>query len=124
MANDPLQNAMLMAERMATLIVKDQIGISAYKTGNLQRSVSVVGQRRGDVVELVLNDPTSYGDFTDFGTKAYRATERGPFNPNPAKGEGGIIPRFWSSLDDVQLERIQMIFEEEFQKALEEEINL
>jgi hypothetical protein len=124
MANDPLQNAMLMAERMATLIVKDQIGISAYKTGNLQRSVSVIGQRQGDVVELVLNDPTSYGDFTDFGTKAYRASSRGPFNPKPGKGQGGIIPRFWSSLDDGQLERLQMIFEEEYDKEIEKEIDL
>jgi hypothetical protein len=124
MANDPLQNAMLMAERMATLIVKDQIGISAYKTGNLQRSVSVIGQRTGDVVALVLNDPTSYGDFTDFGTRSYRASEPGPFNPNPGKGQGGIIPRFWSSLNDAQIERLQMIFEEEYDKEIEKEIDL
>jgi hypothetical protein len=124
MATDPIQNAMIKAERIATLIVKDQIGISAYKTGNLQRSVSVISQRSGDVVELLLNDPTSYGDFTDFGTRSYRASERGPFNANPGKGQGGIIPRFWSSLSDTDILRIEMIFEEELDKAMNEEIDL
>lgn len=124
MATDPIQNAMIKAERIATLIVKDQIGISAYKTGNLQRSVSVISQRSGDVVELLLNDPTSYGDFTDFGTRSYRASERGPFNANPGRGQGGIIPRFWSSLSDTDILRIEMIFEEELDKAMNEEIDL
>lgn len=124
MATDPIQNAMIKAERIATLIVKDQIGISAYKTGNLQRSVSVISQRSGDVVELLLNDPTDYGDFTDFGTKSYRASERGPFNANPGRGQGGIIPRFWSSLSDTDILRIEMIFEEELDKAMNEEIDL
>lgn len=124
MAQDPIQTAMLMAERVATLMVKDQIKVSAYKTGNLMESVSVLGQRSGNVVELVLNDPTSYGDFTDFGTRNYRASERGPFNAKPGKGQGGIIPRFWSSLNETQIERIQMIFEQELDKAIEEEIDL
>lgn len=124
MTTDPIKEAMLMAERVATLMVKDQIRRSAYKTGNLMESVSVFGQRSGDVVELVLNDPTSYGDFTDFGTRNYRASERGPFNAKPGKGEGGIIPRFWSTLNDAQIERIQMIFEQELEKAIEEEIEL
>lgn len=124
MATDPIQNAMLRAERVATLMVKDQVRASAYKTGNLMQSVSVLAERSGDVVTFVLNDPTSYGDFTDFGTKAYRATSRGPFNPKPGKGQGGIIPRFWSTLDDAQLERLQMIFEEELDAVLEEEIDL
>ena len=124
MATDPIQNAMIKAERIATLIVKDQIGISAYKTGNLQRSVSVISQRSGDVVELLLNDPTSYGDFTDFGTRSYRASERGPFNANPGRGQGGIIPRFWSSLSDTDILRIEMSFEEELDKAMNEEIDL
>lgn len=124
MARDPIQSAMLRAERVATIMVKDQVRASAYKTGNLMQSVSVSAQRSGDVVTFVLNDPTSYGDFTDFGTKAYRATSRGPFNPKPGKGQGGIIPRFWSTLDDAKMERLQMIFEEELDAALEEEIDL
>ena len=124
MATDPIQNAMLRAERLATLIVKSQVEVSAYKTGNLMQSVSVLAERSGDVVTFVLDDPTSYGDFTDFGTKAYRASSRGPFNPKPGKGEGGIIPRFWSTLSDSTLERIQMIFDEELEAAMNEEIDL
>lgn len=124
MAKDPIKSAMIKAERVATLIVKDQVQASAFKTGNLMRSVSVSAQRSGDVVEFVLNDPTSYGDFTDFGTRAYRATQRGPFNPKPGKGQGGIIPRFWSTLDDAKMERITMIFEDELEAALDEQIDL
>lgn len=124
MATDPIQNAMLRAERVATLIVKSQVEVSAYKTGNLMQSVSVIGQRNGNEVLLILDDPTSYGDFTDFGTKPYRTGERGPFNPSPEKGEGGIIPRYWSTLSDSTLERIQMIFDEELEAAMNEEIDL
>ena len=124
MATDPIQNAMLRAERVATLIVKSQVEVSAYKTGNLMQSVSVIGQRNGNEVLLILDDPTSYGDFTDFGTRSYRASERGPFNANPGRGQGGIIPRFWSSLSDTDILRIEMIFEEELDKAMNEEIDL
>jgi hypothetical protein len=116
-----IKDAMIMAERIATALVKNQIGISAYKTGNLQQSVSVVGEVQGDQYLLILNDPTSYGDFTDFGTKQYRTGERGPFNPSPAKGEGGIVPRYWSTLDDATLERIYMIFESEYEREIEKE---
>jgi hypothetical protein len=115
---------MIKAERVATLVVKDQVRSSAYKTGNLMQSVSVLAERSGNVVTFLLNDPTSYGDFTDFGTKAYRTSTSGLFNPNPGKGKGGIIPRFWSTLDDSTMERIQMIFEEEIQSALEQDLEL
>ena len=115
---------MIKAERVATLVVKDQVRSSAYKTGNLMQSVSVLAERSGNVVTFLLNDPTSYGDFTDFGTKAYRASTSGLFNPTPGEGKGGIIPRFWSTLDDSTMERIQMIFEEEIQSALEQDLEL
>ena len=124
MAIDIIQNAMIKAERLATLMVKDQVRASAYKTGNLMQSVSVLAERSGNVVLLVLNDPTTYGDFTDFGTKPFRATTSGPFNPNPEKGEGGIIPRFWSTLEDTQIERIEMIFDEEIDSAIEQDLEL
>jgi hypothetical protein len=126
MAIDIIQNAMIKAERLATLMVKDQVRASAYKTGNLMQSVSVLAERSGDVVLLVLNDPTTYGDWVDFGTKPNRATTRGPFNPNPGKNKegGGIIPRFWSTLDDAQIERIQMIFEEEIDSAIEQDLEI
>lgn len=119
-----LKPAIIEAERIATLLVKTQIGVSAFRTGNLQKSVSVVGEIQGDQFFLVLNDPTSYGNFTDFGTKSYRASEPGPFNPKPGKGQGGIIPRFWSTLDDATLERIRMVFEEEIERQAEKELEL
>jgi hypothetical protein len=124
MARDPIQSAMIKAQRVATLIVKDQIRESAYKTGNLMQSVSVLAERTGDVVLFVLNDPTSYGNFTDYGTRAYLASTPGLFNPKPGKGEGGIIPRFWSTLDDAKMERVQMIFEDEIQSVLEQDLEL
>ena len=119
-----LRDAMIMAERIATNLVKSQIGISAFKTGNLQQAVSVLGQQEGNDYLLILNDPTSYGDFTDFGTKSYRTGERGLFNPAPQKGQGGIIPRYWSTLDDATLERIEMIFQEELERDTQEELGL
>lgn len=114
---DPFTQA---AERTAAYVqemVQGQIKVSAYKTGNLMESVRATYERDGDVFTFTLNDPTLYGDFTDFGTGDYRATQPGPFNSAPEKGEGGIIPRFWSSLDDSQWARAEMFFEEALEQA-------
>jgi len=110
----------IAAERTAAYVqemVQGQIKVSAYKTGNLMDSVRATYEREGDVFTFTLDDPTEYGDFTDFGTRPYRATERGPFTSDPEKGEGGIVPRFWSSLDDSKWARAEMFFEEALEQA-------
>lgn len=112
---DPFDQA---AQRTSIYIageLKTQIGQSTRRrTGNLMDSVSADFVRQGDTYTWFVVDPTGYGKFTDFGTKVYLAAERGPFtaSPTPNPGVGGIVPRFWSSLDDAKFARIEMFFDE------------
>ncbi len=67
-----------------------------------------------DQVEFVtvIDDQVKYGIYLDKGTGKYRSDTEGKWNPNPGKGDDGIIPRFWTSLSDTFIERINMMVEE------------
>ena len=129
-----LTNAVIRASEIATELIRAQVNEMTEatasrtgrrrSTGNLARSVYmhviVMGENQ---YNFSLEDPTGYGLFTDFGTRP-AATERGPFVADPGKGQGGIIPRFWSTLNDSTIERIRMVFEEELEREVEKELEL
>ncbi len=76
---------------------------------------TVVAEFTGDnEVEFVtvIEDRVKYGIYLDKGTGKYRSDTEGKWNPNPGKGDDGIIPRFWTSLSDTFMERINMMIEE------------
>jgi hypothetical protein len=86
--------------------------IKAQAPGNnIKGGTSVVVEYDKDSVSLavVLADNVFYGIFLDQGTGPYYKAnvERGPFNPRPGKGTGGIIPRFWMSLSEALEQRTQ-----------------
>jgi hypothetical protein len=69
-------------------------------------------------------DGVRYGIFLDRGTGRYRApeTEVGRWNPNPGKGTGGIIPRFFTVISDSTQERVAQVLGEAYLADLEEQI--
>ncbi len=69
----------------------------------------------------VIADKVKYGVYLDKGTGQYYTAEEGPFNPNPGKGQDGIRPRFWTSLSDTFMERINTMIEEGLLKAQEQQ---
>jgi hypothetical protein len=82
----------------------------------------VVAEFTGDnEVEFVtvIEDQVKYGIYLDKGTGKYRSDTEGKWNPNPGKGDDGIIPRFWTSLSDTFMERINMMIEEALTAAEE-----
>ncbi len=60
----------------------------------------------------VIEDQVKYGIYLDKGTGKYRSDTEGRWNPNPGKGTDGIRPRFWTSLSDTFVERINMMIEQ------------
>jgi|688.fasta_scaffold391049_2 hypothetical protein len=83
---------------------------------------TVVAEFTGDnEVEFVtvIEDQVKYGIYLDKGTGKYRSDTEGKWNPNPGKGDDGIIPRFWTSLSDTFMERINMMIEEALTAAEE-----
>lgn len=76
---------------------------------------TVVVVYEGDNVEFktVLAEDVEYGWYLDKGTgKEASKGEPGNWNPNPGRGDDGIKPRFWTSLSDTFVERIDMMVEE------------
>jgi len=86
-------------------------------------SVSPVIER--DAIDFVVTfaDGVKYGIFLDRGTGRYRAgeTEVGRWNPNPGKGTGGIIPRFFTVISNGTQERIAQILGQAFLEDLEQQ---
>ena len=106
MAADPkLQAALNMAARIATNVLKKQVPV---KKGDLQKSIKVSGVQTDNSVKLV-SDYLPYGVYTDRGTGPYRTRAGRPWNPNPGKGQGGIRPRFWTTLDQANRTKINNI---------------
>lgn len=69
-------------------------------------------------------DGVTYGIYLDRGTGKYRSSESevGRWNPNPGKGTGGIIPRFFTVISIGTQERIAKIMEEAFLADVEEDL--
>ena len=109
--------------RMYEAFIKGQA-----KTSEIAAGTTVVPIYGDNTIELsvVLADEVFYGIFLDQGTGPYysRTAERGPFNPNPPKGTGGIIPRFWMSLSETMEERFNQMIEDAIAEEQEKEIDL
>jgi HK97 gp10 family phage protein len=81
-------------------------------TGRLKRSMKVTAytKRSGDLAFQINSGPyQKYGRYVDLGTGPYRANKRGKFNARPAKGKGGIIPRFFTTIDKITIDRVKAI---------------
>jgi hypothetical protein len=74
--------------------------------------------------EVTFSDNTKYGVYLDRGTGRYRASENevGVWNPNPGKGKGGIIPRFFTVISEAAVERVGEVLESAFVADMEEEL--
>jgi hypothetical protein len=69
----------------------------------------------------VIEDKVKYGIYLDKGTGQYYTSQEGPWDQDPGKGQDGIRPRFWTSLNDAFMERISMMIEEAIVQAQEKE---
>jgi hypothetical protein len=113
-----LKPAYLKIGRIIEQILKRQVPV---KTGALRSSLNVKDVNTAGGITFVLQEK-AYGIFTDMGTGPYKAKIRGQWNPRPGKGKGGIRPRFWKTLSDKDLVRIEMIIEDELSKQIEIEL--
>jgi len=89
--------------REIEMILQNQV---PKKTGNLARSIIVTADEDGIHVHIG-NEQIAYGIYTQAGTNQYYDKEAfdsvfaGKWNPNPGKGERGIIPRYWENFGSV-----------------------
>lgn len=109
-----------LASRLVSAQLRRQ---SPVKTGRLKRSIHVRADRQEDVV-IFTADYLGYGVYTDLGTGPYATSEeqRGPWNPTPGKGKGGIKPRFWNSIEEAIWESISDIYYKAYEQAVEKSI--
>lgn len=86
----------------------------------LKQSITVVPIFTEDSVKFKSNY-NLYGKFLDLGTSdSYRtpASRRKAWNPNPGKGEGGIKPRFWTSIKASVRQQINKMLTDAFGKLV------
>jgi len=114
-----------IAARTAAAIIEEELKLQApsNKIGSGLTVYPVIEEDAIDFV-VVFADGVKYGIFLDRGTGRYRAgeTEVGRWNPNPGKGKGGIIPRFFTVISDSAQERVAQVLEEAFLADLEERL--
>ena len=73
--------------------------------------------------EIFLADDVFYGKFLDSGTlDQYDPNPDAEWRPNPGKGEGGILPRYWTNLSEEIQDRVNMIIEDALSQAKEQEL--
>jgi len=110
MATDPeITKAMGDAARVIQELLRSQAPV---KTGTLRDSVRVVGQegKSGNIV--FKSTYKDYGVYLDYGTGPFNTyPQRGAYRRNPGSGvgQGGIKPRFWTSLDESTRLRVRDI---------------
>jgi len=97
MTDQILLNGALLAAR---LIQDELVSQSPVKTGALRESIRVTPVFTEDKI-IFRSSYEDYGVYVDLGTGPYytEPTNRRTWNPRPEKGTGGIIPRFWTSLN-------------------------
>ena len=104
-----IQRAQRQCSQILTKLVKDQTPVD---TGKLKRSMKVtpIVKRNGDLAFKIDSAPyKKYGRYVDLGTGPYRADKRGKFNRRPGKGKGGIIPRFFTTINTATIRRVKQI---------------
>lgn len=110
LSNEAKKKIQRLAKTYTTL-VRNQAPSSKIASGTT--IVPVYGDKTIGF-EPVLAKDVFYGQFLDEGTGPYysRNTIRGKWNPDPGKGTGGIIPRFWLTLEEAMEERINMMLDD------------
>jgi hypothetical protein len=117
MAQDlELSGPLNMAARLIEANLKRQApvgkGTKKKPGGALKRSIKVKANYTGESVQFRYSY-LYYGVYVDKGTRPYgvygKGSKPGPWNPNPGKGEGGIKPRFWTSLENSTKIRVKRI---------------
>jgi hypothetical protein len=77
--------------------------------------VSAFQKRNGDLAFRINSEPyQKYGRYVDLGTGPYRSKKRGKFNARPKKGKGGIIPRFFTTIDKATINRVKVIMQKAY----------
>lgn len=109
MATLPPQFALAQREsaQILTKFVQNQTPV---KTGRLRRTMKVVPiVKRNEDLAFSIDTPAyrKYGRYVDLGTGRYRATKRGKYNARPGKGKGGIIPRFFTTINILTINRVK-----------------
>jgi len=104
--------------RAASLITTNIKEQTPVKTGKLKGSIKtqIVETADGYSFRLVSGPYTKYGRFVDRGTGPYRTTRRGKYNQKPAKGKGGIIPRFFTTVNSATIRRVKKILSDAMDK--------
>ena len=102
-----IQRAQRECSQILTKLVKDQTPVD---TGKLKKSMNVtpIVKRNGDLAFKIDSVPyKKYGRYVDLGTGPYYTGKRGKFNRRPGKGKGGIIPRFFTTINRVTITRVK-----------------
>ena len=94
------------------------------KSGKLKESIRVSLLQIGEDAFGFPFESVFYGKFTDLGTLDYLTSEdnRGPWTPDPVRENDnkGIAPRFWSSINETDQARMEMILETHKEKIIQE----
>ncbi len=95
----------------AGLITKNIKSQTPVKTGKLKGSITTKIEETPDGYRFVIvsKEYVKYGTFVDMGTTPYRKPTRGRYNQNPAKGKGGIIPRYFTTINSSTIRRVKKI---------------
>lgn len=112
-----IKSTLNMASRLIQANLKRQAPVD---TGALKKSIKVRGTYTGNSIQFKY-DYLYYGKFVDKGTGLERYKKPGltpPWNPKPGKGEGGIRPRFWTTLD----KSIRSVVRKQINKIIKESI--
>ena len=104
--------------RAASLITKNIKAQTPVKTGKLKGSIKVkiIEVPDGYVFQLDSKPYTKYGTFVDRGTDPYRKPTRGKWNQSPPKGKGGIIPRYFTTVNAATIRRVKKILSDAMDK--------
>ena len=104
--------------RAASLITENIKAQTPVKTGKLKGSIKtqIVETADGYSFRLVSKPYAKYGIFVDRGTGPYRTSKRGKFNQKPGKGKGGIIPRFFTTVNSSTIQRVKKILSDAMDK--------
>jgi hypothetical protein len=110
-----LRAPLTRAASLITTNIKDQTPVD---TGKLKGSIKtqIVETPDGYSFRLVSKEYVKYGRFVDRGTGPYRTTKRGKWNQRPAKGKGGIIPRFFTTVNSSTIRRVKKILSDAMDK--------
>lgn len=100
------------ASRLIQDVLEAQAPVAKIRGGTLRDSVRVIGGEGKSGNIIFKSSYKDYGVFLDYGTGPFDTyPRRGPFSGDPGSGvgEGGIRPRYWTSLDSSVKLRVRQI---------------